>query len=220
MENIQYLKYKDRFKLNCILKALSGALAFFAIAFLIFVPNFEINVLGLTLIRFSVLDEIILSFKNVSSGYGVGATSMIFQLLAAVQMAIGLVIYAVSLIKNILNITNTENYALEQYDKIKTRESDGARKNWNRFSVTQFFISGVMLEMLYIIYSKAFSGIFGENYDASYFSQVNTVSWLIIFFIIFTLAYITVAVTARIQLKNLKLEILKEDYGLSQQNFR
>ena len=46
MENIQYLKYKDRFKLNCILKALSGALAFFAIVFLIFVPNFEINVLG------------------------------------------------------------------------------------------------------------------------------------------------------------------------------
>jgi len=219
MENTQYLKYKRQFKINCILKAVAGLLALFALVFFIFVPNFKIKVIeGLIEPEFSLFDEIKLAFDNMFANKNTVMFLGIYQIIAIMYIAIACVMGIITLVKNIMNVINLENYALEEYDKLKTRRPN-TNKRWSgKYGASNFLMSGILLEIVYIFLSVYLSGMWGESVDVnelSFFMSLGGVTWKIVFFIIFLVAFLTVAVINSFMYKKVKLAILKEDYGLA-----
>lgn len=207
--NMQYAKYKPQFKNLCILKAVSSVVALCAIIFLIFVPNFTVG----GIFAFSLFDEIMRSFNSLGAGLrDYTAVLEIYQIIAVIYLAISLVFAVVSLIKSILNITNMETYALEQYDDIKTRANESKKRWGNRFTLTNCIMGAIVLEVLYIVMQTF---IPSSGAASSYFAYIDGVSWMIMFFIIFAIAFIVLAILSANILKKVKMSILKEDYGLS-----
>ncbi len=211
MANEQYAKYKPQFKNLCIIKAVSSAVALLAIVFLIFVPNFKAGFIG-----FSFLDEIIRSFKALGGGFkSYTAILEIYQVIAIVYLLIGLIFAIVTLVRNIMCIVNMETYALEQYDKIKMRADGGKRNRFiGGFTLSKCIISAIMIEILYLIVQKFIPASGGAG---SYFAYIDGVTWLIMFFILFMLAFIALTILSSVMLNKVKLAILKEDYGLTEQ---
>lgn len=220
MGNEQYAKYKNQFKLDCILKAVSSGLALCAIIFFVFLPNFLINdpLFGITLYSFSLFDEIKVAFSSFSDGaLSFSAIFSIYQIFALIFVILGLVMCVVTLIKNIINIFNPETYALEQYNDIK--KDNKKHRGFNMFSATNCFITAIMMEILYIVMTKSFSGMSGSFEETGSLSNlylVNGVSGLISLFIIFTIGFIGITVYDKLLTKKIKYEILKEDYGVSE----
>lgn len=207
--NMQYAKYKPQFKNLCILKAISSVVALCAIIFLIFVPNFTVG----GIITFSLFDEIMRSFNSLGAGFNdYTAIFEIYQIIAVIYLAISLVFAIVSLVKSILNITNMETYSLEQYDDIKTRANESKKRWGNRFTLTNCIMGAIVLEVLYIV-MQTFIPVNGVA--SSYFAYIDGVSWLIMFFILFAVAFIVLAILSSNILKKVKMSILKEDYGLA-----
>ncbi len=211
MANEQYAKYKPQFKNLCIIKAVSSAVALLAIVFLIFVPNFKSGFIG-----FSFLDEIIRSFKALSEGFkSYTAILEIYQVIAIVYLLIGLIFAIVTLVRNIMCLTSMETYALEQYDSIKTRANEGKKSRvLGRFTLSNCIISAIIIEILYIVIQKFIPTSGGAG---SYFAYIDGVTWLIMFFILFMIAFIALTILSTIMLNKVKLAILKEDYGLTGQ---
>lgn len=212
MENNQYLKYKNEFRVNCILKTVASALALLAIVFLVFVPNFAVAEEGIKLAEFSFLDEIIVAVNSIKGGFtSVASVFSMYQIVAMVYLAVAVGVTIFNLVKSVMSITNLEGYALERYDEIKMRANNSKKRFGNRFTVTNLFITGIALEVLYIVCLRGFGGYGAE----SYFAYVNSVTWYSVFFIIFTVAYAVVAVLTSVKYKQDKTAILKEDYGLA-----
>lgn len=213
MENTQYLKYKDSFKKQCIFSTIGGGLAIIAVIFLLFIPIFQIRLGKLVLIEFSLFDELKALFSG-SDGYrfiGIG----IFQAFALVMFSIAFGMYIYELIKNITGITNLDNYALLQYDKIKTRGNERARRFVYGYTSVNCFMSGIIFEMLYIIFLKTFAD---SEYGDTYLTLMNGVSWKIVFTVVFAVAAIVMYIIRRVSYNQTRVAILKEDYGLSQTN--
>lgn len=211
MANEQYTKYKPQFKNLCIIKAVSSVAALLAIVFLIFVPNFAAGFIG-----FSFLDEIIRSFNALGEGFkSYTAFLEIYQLIAIVYLSIGLIFAIISLVRNIMCLASMETYALEQYDKIKMRADNGKRNRFlGWYTLSGCIIGAIILEIIYIFLQKFLPTDGGTG---SYFGYIDGVTWLIMFFILFMLAFIVLTVISKIMLNKVKLSILKEDYGVSEQ---
>ncbi len=117
-----------------------------------------------------------------------------------------------NLIKNVMAIIDTEAYALETYDKIK-RGDDGKKGYFSRITMrAQWFYSAIMLEIFYIIFGKAISGLVADN-SIGKLADFNAVSWTVIFCLIFFAAFIVIDILKKSTVKKVKLAILKEDYG-------
>ena len=67
MADKPYLKYIKRFKLNCILTAVSSVLAIISVVVLVFIPCFQNNGGGIT-VGFSLYNEAIRCFGEVFGG--------------------------------------------------------------------------------------------------------------------------------------------------------
>lgn len=220
MENEQITKYTKQFKIDCILKVVSSGLALMAIVFLLFLPIFSIvdPIFGITLYSFSLFDETKNAFSLLSGGFSSPMAVMnIYQMFVLIFMALGLVMCVVTLIKNVICLTDMDKYVLEQYNNIKV--GAGKKSFYNRFSATNCFISAIILEVFYIIFSKVFSSVGGgESAFESNLSMVNGVTGYIALFIIFAVGVIAITVYSKIQIRKIKFAILKEDYGLSVKN--
>lgn len=216
-ENKQYLRYKDRFKKMGIFNIVSSVCALILIVLLIFVKSFVVKVKGVAILQFSIYDEVVRSIKIITSGdSGILALLEIYSVIAFI-MFLGVAVTAiVDLIKNILNVTNLEKYALTQYDNIKRRSEDnGKKRKKGNSSILHMLVSSIVFEIMGIFYSRFLSGLFNEEGTkyGSYFASVNGVSFNIIFAIIFAIAFAVLYFIMRKIFKDIKYEIMKEEYG-------
>lgn len=234
--NSQYLKYSGSFKKQCVLNIAAGICILVGTVLLLFVPIFKIDALLIS-VEFSFFDEIKLAFSGligsgglaavaeVSSGSGAadGYSSVfmiygIFQIFAVVMFAIGLCCLLADVIKSCFGIVNADTYAITQYDKIKTRAAEGKGRRFGRYySPASFMVSGIMFEVLYVVYVKIFSNMLGVGsaYMYSNFLSVTGVSWTIIFPFLFIAAYVACWALRKYMFGQVKTAILKEDYQIS-----
>lgn len=230
--NGQYLKYSDSFKKQCVLNILAGVCILIGAILLLFVPIFKIDALIIT-VEFSFFDEIKIAFEELFGSGGVaalaeessgGAASAyssvymiygIFQIMAIIMFVIGICCLLVDVIKSCFGIVNADNYAVTQYDKIKTRATEGKMRRFGRYySPASFIVSGIMLEVLYVVYVKIFSNITGTDSGISNFMSITGVSWTIIFPLMFIAAYIVCWAIKKYMFGQVKTAILKEDYNI------
>ena len=215
----QYLKYKPVFKKNAVMKAVMNAVMFLTLILLFFLPCFRIqpkgaelgSLLGIDLgINFSLYDEVALVFSPHESG-GPNIAVMIFQIFAIIFFAGGIVATAVDLVKSAMNCINSENYAILEYDKIKSRAEK--QRMFRQSSPTTMFFTAIIYEVFAIILSKFLNRSVGETEAITdYFSSMNTVAWGFWIILIFVLADIALAVLTALMRNKVKVQILKEDY--------
>lgn len=238
MANTQYLKYKNEFKKQCIFNAIFGGLAIITIILLLFVPLFEIREFNILLAKFSLFDEIKMSLKSMGgsgtqSGGGSGQSQAweavasfmgIYQIIAIIMLAMAVGLFVYDLVKNITGIMNMDNYALEQYDKIKNRADVKNKKALKWLSSSRLFVTGICLELFYLFYSKFINKMISDGGEAgsfeigssSYFTHMTGVSGLIALPIVFAIGAIAAYVLLKMSLSKTRSEILKEDYGISE----
>lgn len=206
-ENKQYLNYKDKFKKIGIINIVSSVCALLAILLFFFVKSFQIKSDSVVLMSFSLVDEFRRAIKNAFSG-GIFAFLELFSVFGFIFILVGAVAAIVNLIRNILNIVSLEKYSLIQYDNIKRRiEEKSKKKDWGQYWFASMFYGGVIFEAFSIMYSKLFRGV------NNYFAYINGVSWNIAFFVIFAITFTVLHIIARKILKDIKYEIMKEEYG-------
>lgn len=242
----QYEKYKPILKRTCIFNVAASVCAILGFIFLLFIPFFVIKgsleTLQITesgeLVKdtaFSLFDEIKTSFSLMSEG-GSGdnafkSIAMIYsfyQIIALVCLCIGIVLVLVSLGKNVTAILNPDNYALEEYDKIKRGTGKSGRMS-RLSSPAYWFFSALVLEILYIFMNRMMSSMISSlGASDSAAGEINStlngglnlpsctgVNGWIIFCILFFVAFIALAFLVRFWKKQVKMSILKEDYGVS-----
>ena len=221
----QYAKYKPAFKKVAILKVVMNALMFATLILLFFLPCFRIQpegaaefaqLTGIDLgVNFSVLDEIVNMFSVISSGSENIGALIFFQIVAIAFFAAGIVAATVDFVKSMIGCVNPDNYAIVEYDKIKTKTD---RKVLRQFSSTPLFISAIIYEVFAIIMCKVFDRNVGDAGMESgilyidYFASMNTVAWGFWIVLVFLIADITLAVLTAVARNKLKIAILKDDY--------
>ena len=226
--NSQYLKYSGSFKKQCVLNIAAGICILVGTVLLLFVPIFKIDALLIS-VEFSFFDEIKLAFSGLIGSGGLAAVAEvssgsvfmiygIFQIFAVIMFAIGLCCLLADVIKSCFGIVNADTYAITQYDKIKTRAAEGKGRRFGRYySPASFMVSGIMFEVLYVVYVKIFSNMLGVDsaYMYSNFLSVTGVSWTIIFPFLFIAAYVACWALKKYMFGQVKTAILKEDYQIS-----
>lgn len=232
-EGKQYLKYKELFKQYGILDLLAKGFMLISVVFFLFIPCFKIvvsdEILGREIefewgtIKFSIFDEISLILKNLfkgdaiqSEGEGMGTFFSIFQLFILILIAIAAVILIKDLIKQAMNFVNLENYALEEYDKIKTRGQNSV-KALRKMNAELMFYLCIAYEVFVVLIMKLFARIpdaeVAES-GLSYMMFVNGVSggfWAVVVFLVISVA---LSVWKSRMKQNIKMRILREDYNL------
>lgn len=223
----QYLKYKDKFKKQGIISIAASACMLLTMVLFIFLPCFGISVVGdaeteeLTY-HFSLYDEIAKSFENLFSEQGLYMTLLSFyQVMAIVVIAIGGFTLIKDLIVSVMNAINLDNYALTEYDKIKSRQEQGNKRSFRRTNSIEYFFAGIALEITAIFWAR--SMISGNKWTGpienipSYLAYMNlTTAGLYIVVIFFVISVGLIAVKSYFA-KTIKLQILKEDYDLPEQ---
>lgn len=234
MENSkQYQRYKKQFKTECIFKVAASAVALITLIFLLFIPCFRISLassaeeaeimktLGISPYRdFSLFDEMIQSLKSFGGGSGDPAgmvTKMlsVYQILAMVCIIAAVVWFAIDCVKSGMGIVNPDNYSLLAYDGIKSRAGEKKRRRY--LSPINFFFTGIILEIMYIIMYQVlpFSSEGEGDVSGGYFTQMTGVSGAIAVVIIFAVAAVGLLVYDKILKNKIKTAILKEDYNLN-----
>ena len=228
----QYLKYKDKFKVQGVIRIVASGCMLLTLILFLFLPCFKINLFedleikGLSY-SFSLYDEIALSFShmsdmNISNPQGAFVFMMsIYQVMAIVFIIAGGVVLVKDMIVSVMNTMNLDDYALTEYDKIKSRQDQGIGRVFRRVNSTAFFLSGIVLEIFAIILSKVLISteeLFGSFESiTSYFAYMNSVTGSLVVVIIFVLLSIGMMIMKSHYAKTIKMQILKEDYNLSEQ---
>ncbi|MDE5729260.1 MAG: hypothetical protein K2I20_03695 [Clostridia bacterium] len=203
-----YLKYKNKFKLNCLLTAASSLLAVISVLLLLFVPSFQKSGEGTT-VCFSLFDEALLCFNEVFGGTSKKVWD-VYQVVSVIYLAAGCVFAAVVLAKCVSGLFDLDKYCAAQYAKI-TSDNGGSKGGMRKkFNVPTLFVSGVVLEVLYMIMLSSY-GAENEAGANSLFASANGVTGFIALFIISFAAYVAVAVFGAIKSGNLKAEIMREN---------
>lgn len=219
----QYEKYKPNLKKSCVLSVIANAAAIIGIVFFLFIPFFLIQIklddIVLQEESFSLFDAIVESinmmfnFKSSDNVYDVMTLVLgAYQIIALINLCIGVVMITHNLIKNTMAIIDTEAYALETYDKIKRGDDEKRGFSARKFSQARYFYAAVMYQVIYIIFCKAYSGLAADN-SIGKLADFNAVSWTVIFCLIFFAAFIVIDILKKSTVKKVKLAILKEDYG-------
>lgn len=230
--NKQYLKYKERFKQYGIVDLLAKGMMLFSAIFFLFLPCFKIveseEILGQELelisVKFSVFDEIVLIFKNLFGEESIGSGNEGFGMLLSVFQifGIGMMIFSAAFllkdfIKNILNFVALENFALEEYDKIKTGNGQNSAKAFRKANSEMMFYMGIIMESFLIATMKMAAKMprsgFEENM-ASYMIYANAVTSSFYVVLIFLIISVGLSVYKSRMLHRIKMNILKEDYDL------
>ena len=217
MENQgQYLKYKPVFKQIAILKVCMYPIMLLSIILFFFLPCFSMGPesaeLGGFGINFSLYDEtaylISLFFSDVTTGAWIG--TFLLQMIAVLMFAGGIVSIIVDLVQSALRYINPENYAILEYDRIKTRA--GRSRFYAQYNPASMFFAAVILEVGIIAYSKIFGPSSSRFVYIDYFSFMNGVAWGFWIVLIFMIADITLSLITTLMRNKVKVQILKEDY--------
>ncbi len=128
----------------------------------------------------------------------------------------GMALVAFGFVKNILNIVNLDSYALIAYDEIKTKADRRQRGVFRRFQASQMFFSGIVFEIIYIIFAKVLNPIHENDAvgSSSYIALMNGVSGAVSVVIIFVVAAIACMAYHAYMKKKIQTAILKEDYKI------
>ena len=229
----QYLKYKDKFKQQGVVGILSSACMLLTLILFVFVPCFKINLAedlnieGLSY-SFSLFDEIALSFSHLSDMNlqdpqgAVMFVMSLYQIMAIVFIGMGGFALARDLITSVMNTMNLDDYALTEYDNIKSKREQGVGRAFKRANSTVFFVTGIVWEIFAIVISKGMlsSDKVLELWETplSYFVYMNTVTggfYVVIILVLFSLG---LSITKSRLAKEIKMQILKEDYNLPERN--
>ncbi len=202
-----YLKYIKRFKLNCILTAVSSVLAIISVVVLVFIPCFQNNGGGIT-VGFSLYNEAIRCFGEVFGGTSKRVWD-VYQVVSIIYLAAGAVFAVVVLQKCARGLLNIEKYSAAQFEKV-TSGKETKKGFLQKFNLPTLFVSGVVLEVLYMIMLSSY-GANNESTASSLFATSNGVNWTIAFFILSFVAYAAVSVYNWITFGNLKAEIMREN---------
>lgn len=207
MADKPYLKYIKRFKLNCILTAVSSVLAIFSVIVLVFIPCFQNNGGGTTVV-FSLFNEAIRCFGEVFGGISKRVWD-VYQAVSIVYLAAGAVFAVVVAQKCARGLLDIEKYSAAQFEKV-TSGKETKKGFLQKFNLPTLFVSGVVLEVLYMIMLSSY-GANNESAASSLFATSNGVNWTIAFFILSFVAYAAVSVYNWITFGNLKAEIMREN---------
>lgn len=208
MENKEFLKYKSGIIKGCIFNTAAAVLAVAATVCLLFAPNFTYFVGGATQ-RFSLFDEVLRCFNLIGAAEA-SQVYNVYQVVSVIYLALGCAYAVYSAVKCVMNLLRGDEYVRESCEKIKQPEEGKKRVYFKKFTVTNLFLSGVALEIFYIILVKCAAGGAG----AGYVSAANGVTGFIAFFILFTAAYVAVAYFAHREISAVKRAILSEENGL------
>lgn len=243
--NIQYEKYRAPLKKHCLIEAIAAGVAIVTLIFLFFLPNFSIDLtdktfltmkgttlpklydLGIlfsgdTSISFSIFDEFYAIVSPVQTDDTVMTVGMSFefmQIIGLIFLAIGLAMSAVSAVKAVLHLVKSDEYALEMYDTLKTRDKL-LGKSWLRFanSPMYFLIVGIVWEVVSVILASSIGRMAGTDaYITSYFSVMSGITASGIITILFGIATIVLFIVSNHMLKKVSFDIMKEDYGVNMQ---
>lgn len=182
-------------------------LAIFSVIVLVFVPCFQKSGGGMTFC-FSLFNEATRCFGEVLGGTAKGVWDG-YQVVSIVYLAAGAVFAVVVAQRCVRGLLNIEKYSEEQFKKI-TAGKDVKKGFFQKFNVPTLFISGVVLEVVYMIMLSTYGG----NSDAAqtgYFASANGVNWTITFFILSFVAYVAVSLYNWITFGKLKAEIMREN---------
>lgn len=228
--NKQYLKYKERFKQYGIVDLLAKGTLLFSAIFFLFLPCFKIieseEILGQELelfsVKFSVFDEIVLIFKNLFGEGTIGSDDEGFGMMLSVFQifGIGLMIFSAAFllkdfIKNILNFVNLENFALEEYDKLKTGSGQNSAKAFRKVNSEMMFYMGIIMESFLIAAMKMFAKMPRSGFEdsmASYMIYANAVTSGFYVVLLFLIVSVGLSIYKSRMLHGIKINILKEDY--------
>lgn len=241
--NTQYEKYRAPLKKQCLIDAIASAMAIVTIIFLLFIPNFSIdlssksilNMEGTTLpklyaldlsvlpeqhpqLSFSVYDEIYAIIAPLQSDdvttMAIGMSFGLFQLLGLAFLAVAFVMCIVSVTKGVLHLVKPDNYALEMYDKIKQRTTE-KRSRAYLVSPMYWAITGIVYELIAIFFASFMGRISGSGtYLTSYFPIMTGITAGCVFTILFCLATLALFIVSKYLLKKIRFSVMKEDYGV------
>ena len=232
----QYLQYKQPLKKQCIMQIVASAVALLATVFLLFLPNFSIDLLKVLLaeettlpklhdesaitgsqLHFSIWDEFYAVIAPVTGedeatraiAFGFG----FLQVIGIIFLAVGLIIALVSVIRNIMHILSLENYALETYDKLKKRTEKKGRRDY--FSSPVYWITiGFVYEVMSVLLSVYLSDLTAGGVVTSYFTVMSGLAASGYITILFMLAAVVLMIVSGQMLRKVKVAILREEYGL------
>ena len=228
----QYLKYKDKFKRQGIISIVASACMLLTLILFIFLPCFKIDLIeGLDVegisFSFSLYDEIALSFSHMFdinfNNYDAALILLLslYQVMAIVYIGVGAIALVKDLVVSFMNTMNLNDYALTEYDKIKSKQDQRIGRAFRRFNSTAFFVSGIVLEIFAILLSKIIvsADIAPGSLEnvTSYFVYMNSVTGSLYIVIIFLLLSAGLIIAKSHIAKSIKMQILKEDYDLSGQ---
>lgn len=129
----QYLKYKNKFKIQGVIGIIASGCMLLTLILFLFLPCFRIDLLeeleiqGLSY-SFSLYDEIALSLSHITDmdiGDPQGAFTFLmslYQIMAIVFIVAGGIMLVKDMIVSVINTLNLDDYALTEYDKIKSRQ--------------------------------------------------------------------------------------------------
>ena len=223
----QYLKYKDKFKKQGIIGIAAGACMLLTMILFIFLPCFRVSIVSDSeaeelSYRFSLYDEIVLSFKNLFSEQGIYMTLLsLYQVMAIVVIALGGFVLIKDLIVSVMNAINLDNYALTEYDKLKSRQEKSNRRSFKIINSIECFFAGIVLEITAIIWARAM--ISGSEWTGpiedipSYLAYMNSTTAGLYIVILFFLVSVGLIAVKSCFAKSVRIQILKEDYELPEQ---
>ncbi len=160
-------------------------------------------------VYFSLFDEAVQCCNTLFGGTSKSVWN-VYQVVSIIYLAAGAVYAAVIAGKCGMGLFDSDKYSAAQFEKI-TAETDKNKGQFRRkFNVPTLFISGVVLEVIYMIILSSYGGA-NEKLGGSLFASSNGVNPVIALFIISFVAYLAVSVYNWITFGNLKAEIMREN---------
>ncbi len=212
-----YLRYKDEFKKHCLFRIIGCGVAVLTLLLLLFLPLFSYKKEGVVLLRFSLFDEAWYLLSRLVKGFNEGndwwyivVVWGIVHLVGVAVIIAGIVKFTVDGIKCAFSLSKTEDYALEEYDKIKFRQDSQKKRwgwGWNAWTYGPYglFYSALYTEVLYILFAKVFG--------VGYFSVMNSISKVgFVFVLILAVGTIVITSWGNHIHKKIKTAVIKEEY--------
>ncbi len=223
----QYEAYKKPLKKYAIIQLIGAGLSFLLIIFFLFLPVFRIDISnfsieqletvsnfpkfnGLHDITFSLFDELQISVNNLFSG-GIYYFALIGieQLMSLIFMVVALVMIIVSIVKNALAMRSLDDYALNTYDKIKTRAEEKKRRYGGYYYSPGYYLgTAIGFQIFVIVFSRFLTG------TVTYMRYINGVSGWLALLLPIALAVLVIYIYGSTIHRKIRMGILKDDYHI------
>ncbi len=220
MENVQYKKYEDRIKKQCIVKLISYGLALIAILLVAFVPflnqSVDLDDFSIIVSKTSLagLLKALLSFTislNVTNIIFI--VFIVFECVVALYFAIGFVKVIIESVKNIINLTHLDTYVLQTYDELKKSDEKATKKMLRLYGIKGLLTSAFLMQFiatLMIFFMMYYNRDIATEL-VRYIGNIST-NTLIILPVIFVVAIVILTIISDSMRKKIRLDILKDDY--------